>query len=139
MGYATTTTGHVGETDRTKERRYLKSEVVNGTFVNVFQDVQTSTDVYRGLSKTDAESLCTSSSSSTLGSTTRNYLGGVRVTVGSGTSSTWFTLYGCWGTEISSKMVKDGDSHLYDVVRTARTMNITVPTPSGSGITATLL
>lgn len=137
MGYSTTSTGLVGVTDVSKEHATLKSEVINGTFVNVFQTADVSTTVYRGLSRSDAESVCTRSYSSTLGGTTRTYLGGIKVTVANGGASTWFSVFGCWGTEVTSRMAQDGDSHLFNVTVTTKVLNVTVP--SATGVTTQLL
>lgn len=135
MGYATTTTGHVDPISVSKDRRLLKSDYINGIFTNVFQNTTTTVEQYRGLSQTDAESVCVSSTSSTLSGVTRSYLGGVRVTIASGMTRTWFTVMGCWGTEVSSVLSRDSDSHLFSVTKTTKTMTIDVPGVSSSNIT----
>lgn len=127
MGYATTTTGYVTDVTKTKDRRTLKSEYINGSYVNIFQDVDTTVERFVGLSSSDANTVCTRSSTSTLDNVTRQYLGGIRVTVGSGTARTWLQIFGCWGTEVTSQKVRDAESNLYSVTVTTRDYTISVP------------
>lgn len=132
MGFATKETGHVARLRRTTERRTLKAEVVLGAYVQVLQRAVTETEEWRGLSWADAVSLDVNEDSSTLGGVSRAWLGGVRVTVSSGTASQWFTVFACRGTEVRTDIARVGDTALFDVSR--RTTTYTVSVPGGASV-----
>lgn len=98
MGYANTTTGHRDCVRKSSESRLIRTMNLNGWQAVLWQSEDRTEEEWRGLSKSDAESLCVSSESSSLGGKTRPYLGGASTS--SGLASLW--AYSCWGTKVSS-------------------------------------
>lgn len=76
------------------------------------------------MSYTDASGVCVASESSTLSGTTRNYLGGAKITVSTTGATSWATIEGCWGTRITSQLQRMGDTNLYHVVKTTEVLNV---------------
>lgn len=118
--YATTTTGHRPHVTVSKDTRVLQSMNISSTYCRLIQSTTTTTEVWLGLSYADAQSVCVASETSTLGGTTRDFLGGARITVGSGGTSIWTTIEGCWGTKVSSQLSRMGDTNCYQVTRTTQ-------------------
>lgn len=82
--YATTTTGHREHVTVSKDVKVLQAMRVNSTYCRLIQTNVTTTEIWLGLSYEDAESVCTASETSTLDGSTRNYLGGAKISVSDG-------------------------------------------------------
>ena len=132
--YATTTTGHREHVTVSKDKKVLQAVNINNTYCRLIQTITTTQEVWLGLRYSDADSVCTASESSTLGGTTRPYLGSAKIQVGSGTATLWATIDGCWGTKVSSQLSRMGDTNHYQVVKTTTEMTVT-----NDGGTLTLL
>ena len=100
--YATTTAGHREHVSVSKDVKVLQAMSINNNYCRLIQSTTTTTETWVGLSYTDADGVCTSSESSTLGGTTRAYLGGAKITVSASGVSQWATIEGCWGTKVTS-------------------------------------
>lgn len=122
--YATTTTGHRPHVTKNKDTRVLQTMSIGNTYCRLMQTTTTTTEVWIGLNYNDANSVCTSSMSSTLNGNTRDYLGSARITVSSGGTSIWNTNDGCWGTVVTSQLSRMGDTNCYQVTRTTTTMTV---------------
>ncbi len=134
MGFATKTTGHVERLRKATDRRTLKADAVLGVYVQVIQKGVVTTEEWRGLSRTDADSLDVNTDASTLGGVVRAWLGGVRVTVASGNASSWFTVFACWGTEVRTEIARVGDTDLFDVFRRTTVYSVEVPGVAAANI-----
>lgn len=122
--YATTTTGHHPHITISKDSRVvLMMNINNGTGV-IRQNVIRTEEQYVGLSYSDALSVCTASETSTLNNTTRNYLGGAKLTF-AGIGTYWNTVENCWGTRVTSQLQKMGDTNLYQVSVITEEMTVT--------------
>lgn len=133
-----TTTG-VGKSHREVVRksidyRTLKLLAIGSAQGVLSQKIETTEETWTGLSKSDAVALCIASVSSVLNGTTRQYLGGVKITVGGGGITTWATIDECWGTRVKTNIQRMGDTNMYFVSRTTEVMNV-----YGKGGTITLL
>ena len=122
--YATTTTGHREHVTVSKDVKVLQAMNIGNTYCRLIQTITTTTEVWLGLNYTDADSVCIASESSTLGTTTRNYLGGAKITVSSGGTSIWNTIEGCWGTKVTSQLSRMGENNCYQVTRTTQVMDV---------------
>ena len=123
--YATTTTGHREHVTVSKDVKVLQAMRVNSTYCRLIQTNVTTTEIWLGLSYEDAESVCTASETSTLDGSTRNYLGGAKISVSDGGVTQWTTIEGCWGTKITSQMSRMGDNNCYQVTKTTQVLNVT--------------
>lgn len=123
MAYTDKATGHRELVKRQSDTRVLRQWVLNGWTAVIVQSETVTEEEWRGLSKTDAQSLCVSSESSVLGSVTRQYLGSC--TVSKGLSSIWATA--CWGTRVTSQMQRMGDTNMYQVTRTTTVFDVSTP------------
>lgn len=123
--YATTTTGHREHVTVTKEKRVLQQMNINSNYCRLIQTVTTTTEVWLGLKYSDASSVCVASESSTLGTTTRNYLGSARISVSSGGVTNHTTVDGCWGIRIVSQLSRMGDTNCYQVTKTTQQLEVT--------------
>lgn len=128
--YATTTTGHREHVQVNKDVRVLQLMNISGNQCRLIQTTVTTTETWLGLNYSDASSVCVASESSTLGGTTRNYLGSAKITVSSGGVSVWNTCDGCWGTKVTSQLSRMGDTNHYQVTKT--TTEMTVDNAGGS-------
>ena len=122
--YANPDSSHRTIVSRSRESRVLQQLYFYMTVVGVMiQDTETTTEEWFGLSQTDAVALCTASETSTLGGTTRSYLGGALLehqTVGGG----WIRCPNCWGTKVTSSIDRMGDTNLYHVQRTTTVYSV---------------
>lgn len=120
MGFATVETGHQ-TASKGGDVRIIRTEVLGGTLVNVYQTTVTETERYVGLTETDAKNLASTGS----GGLVKSNLGGVRITVSSGTASYWFSIFGCRGTIETATASRDGDSELWVVNYQKQTLSVT--------------
>lgn len=132
--YANTTNGHREHVAVSKDIKVLQAISMNNTYCRLIQSSVTTTEVWLGLSYTDASSVCVASEQSTLNGTTRNYLGSAKIQVGSGGASLWTTIDGCWGTKVTSQLSRMGDNNCYQVTKTTQELTVT-----NDGGTLTLL
>ena len=116
--YANTTNGHREHVNKSKDSRVVLSMLISGTSGVIVQTTETTIETWTGLNYTDANGLLLASETSNLNGTPRNYLGGAKLTVGSGGVSAWNTIEHCWGTKVSSSLQRMGDTNLYAVQRT---------------------
>ena len=123
--FATTTTGHREHVAVTKDIKVLQSMNINNEYCRLIQTTTITTETWVGLNYADASSVCVASETSTLGTTTRNYLGGARISVSAGGTTIWATIEGCWGTKISSQLSRMGDTNAYQVTKTTQVFNVT--------------
>lgn len=123
--YATTTNGHREHVSVNKDTKVLQAMSINSTYCRLIQATTTTTETWVGLNYSDASSVCTASETSTLNGSTRNYLGGAKITVSSGGTSQWATIEGCWGTKITSQLQRMGDTNCYMVTKTTQEMTVT--------------
>ena len=123
--YATTTSGHREHVTVSKDVRVLQAMNINSTYCRLIQTTTTTTETWVGLSYADAQTVCVASETSTLGTTTRNYLGGARISVSSGGATSWTTIEGCWGTKVTSQLSRMGETNAYQVTRTTQEMTVT--------------
>lgn len=122
--YATTTSGHREHVTVQKSSKVLQAMSINSTYCRLIQTSTVTTEEWYGLSYTDASGVCVASETSVLGGTTRNYLGGAKITVASGGVSQWATIEGYWGTRISSQMQRMSDTNLYHVTKTTEELDV---------------
>lgn len=123
--YATTTTGHREHVTVTKDSKVLQSMNINNTYCRLIQTTTTTNETWTGLNYNDASSVCVAYESSTLGTDTRPYLGGARISVSSGGTTTWATVEGCWGTKVTSQLSRMGDTNAYEVTKTTQVIDVT--------------
>lgn len=129
--YATTTSGHRTYTSANKNTKCLQQWIYWNQLVGVLvQDESTTTEEWNGLSKGDAESLCTSSEESVLNGATRPYLGTAKITLG----AAYMRVSSCWGTKVSSQVSRMNDTNLYKVTKTTTTYSVRVSGQSGVGL-----
>lgn len=88
----------------------------------ISQKTVSTEETWTGLSRSDAEDLCVASVSSTLSGVTRNYLGGIKVRIGSGGVTAWAEADECWGRRVTTSIQRIGDTNLYSVSRTTEDM-----------------
>lgn len=123
--YASTSTGHRPHVTVAREKKVIQSMNINNEYCRLIQTSETTTETWVGLSYSDADSVCVASETSTLYGTTRQYLGGAKITVASGGVSIWATIEGCWGTRVTSQLSRMGDTNLYAVTKTTTVMTVT--------------
>ena len=133
MGYATISTGYAGITQKSSDTRTFRAMWIAGWYAVVNQTIVTVEEEWYGLSKTDAESLCITSETSTLDGATRNYLGGMTAYSSSGANASWMRADACWGVRVVSVMAHTGSSpNLYSVHRTTQTITASAPNAARS-------
>lgn len=120
MGYADTTSGHI-TTAQSGEVAIIRTEMILNQLINVIQTTVTQKEQYRGLDETTAKTLA---STGTGGLISQN-LGGIKVTVSSGTATVYFIVYGCRGTIATASASRDSDSHLWNVDYELKTLTCT--------------
>lgn len=123
--YANTTNGHREHVSVSKTKRVLQAMSINNNYCRLIQTSTTTTEEWYGLSYSDASGVCVASETSILGGTTRNYLGGAKITVSTSGVSQWATIEGCWGTRVTSQMQRMGDTNLYHVTKTTEELDVT--------------
>ena len=123
--YATTTTGHREHVTVNKTTRVLQAMSINNNYCRLVQTTTTTTEEWRGLNYTDAQSVCVASETSTLNGVTRSYLGSAKISVTATASTSWATIDGCWGTKVTSQLSRMGDTNCYQVTKTTEQMSVT--------------
>ena len=121
--YATTTTGHHPHITVSKDSRVVLQMSINNNTGVIRQDTTRTEEKWVGLSYTDALSVCTASETSTLDNTTRQYLGGAKLTF-TGVGTYWNTVENCWGTRVTSQLQKMGETNLYQVSKITEEMTV---------------
>ena len=123
--YATTTTGHHPHITVQKDSRVVLQMTINNSTGVIRQDITRTEEKWVGLSYTDASSVCTSSETSTLDNTTRQYLGGAKLTF-TGVGTYWNTVENCWGTRVTSQLQQMGETNLYQVNKITEEMTVSL-------------
>lgn len=113
--YATIITGHRPHTAVSKDQRTIQQMTVNNQVGKIIQSTTTTTEEWYGLSYADAMTVCTSSEN----------LRGAKLTMTSGMVTSWCTVWGCYGTRVSSQLQRMSDTNLYHVIKTTQEMSVT--------------
>lgn len=124
---ATTTTGHHPHVQKSATSRViLRLKATAGASYEgvLVQTCYATTEYWYGLTWSDANDLVEASESSTIGQTTRNYLGTVKLTIGAGTADIWQSVSDAWGTRVQSSCQRMGNTNLYQVTKTTEVLDV---------------
>lgn len=118
--YNTNVTANPVLVSQSSETHIVRATWLNGQYFALSQTVTTTVQKYEGIGLADAQALCVSTESSTLGGVTRNYLGGAELRSSGGA---WMYADACWGTQTSATM-NAMSPNMYEVTVTTQTMTV---------------
>lgn len=122
--YGTKENTHRQNVSVSSDTKTLKIFAIGSAQGCINQTTVTTLETWAGLSYSDASSLIESSETSVLNGITRQYLGGVRLTIGGGGVTAWAEVDQCWGTRITTSIQRMSDTNLYSVQKQTQVMTI---------------